>query len=629
MKDTPVLEIKVAFVGPVSSGKSTALNAILREMYSEVAKKRTTAAVNFIRISLSSSLGPTEVEVENESTKEWSMFPDEARSAESVHQEIKIDNEVLRNSDEVKEKYFDIEMRETTCEMWGKVKLVLVDIPGTNEAESNGKYMKYIETNWDKFDCVVALMDGQQGVNTEDQVRFLKSLKKNRDQTRKVPLIILCNKIDNTKNEEQQEMVQELRKAVGDIFEVSDRALSAAQIAAGSTDVVDPYPIFLPISALHAFIYRAARLLTRENFGQLGEPLIEHLGREAFGRSWDRWDKKKKYEMAYDEINSEELYREGIQTSNFETFLQALSFCIGGEANQRSIIGGQIKIAEGKLAQSSDLGASLAYIHDRYSALGWSTDAMNEIFWNIFKGITDTFLDNQADGLSEGAAIIDPMGQILSYVKFAKDIEIISDEKQRIVREAKVLVSRHISMALKQEFLNGKRLTQLDWFLIYGSMLSAASHRHFYEKFNLEKMLLEQSYQEASYNSIHGFCPVPVCREPLAKEYLSLYCTKCPKYYVEQSTEDCPYCATFKEEQNNIEEGSRCLGCSRQYERVESFDHLKPKLELIKRLQVSGTGESATEKVHHCVDIPSSLSDREHFGHLIYMFCCVMDSLED
>ena len=43
-------EIKIAFIGHVSVGKTTVLNAILRDKYGEVSMRRTTAGVNYFRI---------------------------------------------------------------------------------------------------------------------------------------------------------------------------------------------------------------------------------------------------------------------------------------------------------------------------------------------------------------------------------------------------------------------------------------------------------------------------------------------------------------------------------------------------------------------------------------------------
>jgi GTPase Era involved in 16S rRNA processing len=51
-------------------------------------------------------------------------------------------------------------------------RLVLVDIPGVNEAGRNKVYMDYATENWDSFDFVVFVLDARQGANTDGQVNL-------------------------------------------------------------------------------------------------------------------------------------------------------------------------------------------------------------------------------------------------------------------------------------------------------------------------------------------------------------------------------------------------------------------------------------------------------------------------
>ena len=172
-------EIKVAVVGHVSVGKTTVLNALFREKYSEVSMRRTTAGVNYFTLSqrVKHKVGAV-VEEESgssgsEEPMEWSVTDREMRTADSTLKEIAEDNAVFRESDEIHEKFFDIELSEVFCNMRNDTRLVLVDIPGTNEANTGAKYKEYVEQKWNTFDCVVLVMDGRTGINTEEQVELL------------------------------------------------------------------------------------------------------------------------------------------------------------------------------------------------------------------------------------------------------------------------------------------------------------------------------------------------------------------------------------------------------------------------------------------------------------------------
>ena len=162
----------------------------------------------------------------------------------------------MRNngSDKVHERSFDVGIRETIVDMWENTKLVLIDVPGINEAESNGKFKDFVRDKWDTFDCVVVVMDGTQGANSDEQLNFLEFLHSNNQEIRDVETIILCNKVDNPSNEDILEVVNELKERVEAIYGVSDRTEAFQGLLEGAT-VQDPFPIFLPFSAMHAFIY--------------------------------------------------------------------------------------------------------------------------------------------------------------------------------------------------------------------------------------------------------------------------------------------------------------------------------------------------------------------------------------
>jgi len=145
------------------------------------------------------------------------------RTAESILEEMLEDNEVLRKSNDVKEKEFSIELVDGICEMRDDTKLVLVDIPGINKAGVSNKYKDHIEDKWGTFDCVIVVMDGRQGVNTEEQVALLKFVKFNLDSITNVPVIIILNKIDDPSDDEQAELVKESCQEIETIFAVEDR----------------------------------------------------------------------------------------------------------------------------------------------------------------------------------------------------------------------------------------------------------------------------------------------------------------------------------------------------------------------------------------------------------------------
>ena len=190
--DPAPFEIKVVLVGYVSVGKTTVLNALLGDKFSEVSMRRTTAGVSNFRLNTRTDSAPQSGEF---------------KGAQETLKTITEDNETLRQQDVVEEKTFDIEIAEQLCEMRSDTRLTIVDIPGINEAGASSKYRDYVIEKWHTFDCIVAVMDARQGVNTEEQLGLLELIKDNCQTIKEIPVIILCNKVDESEDKEQQVLV--------------------------------------------------------------------------------------------------------------------------------------------------------------------------------------------------------------------------------------------------------------------------------------------------------------------------------------------------------------------------------------------------------------------------------------
>jgi GTPase SAR1 family protein len=326
-------EIKVALLGYVSVGKTTVLNALLQDKFSEVSMRRTTAGVNFFRISTRSTnskdkkpdgyefaggpKSPKKVddkvaaEVTEDEEEEWSMIVDDPKTAESTLEEITADNSELRKTNKIQEKTFNIELDGPRCEMRKDTKLTIVDVPGLNEAGTKAVYKEYVSDKWETFDCVVVVMDAEKGVNTEEQVELLHFVKDNLEKKKRVPVIVLCNKVDDPEAKELMDLVQEVREQVEKIFEVGNRSQALQQVlepskakAGNDQEPCDTYPIFIPLSAGNAFAYRTASRLRLEEFKTLDIALIDKLGRDEVGNfKWKKLSLDAKYAVAYDAVS--------------------------------------------------------------------------------------------------------------------------------------------------------------------------------------------------------------------------------------------------------------------------------------------------------------------------------------
>jgi len=345
-------EIKIALLGNVSAGKTTVLNALFCDKFSEVSMKRTTAGINFFRVHTTDTSAATKDSLSSIESSNNSVVSVQTRSAKSILTEISDDNVKLRKGDEIQEKIFDIQLKKELVPMRKDTKLVFCDIPGINEANVVNKYKDYVSENWESFDMVIVVMDARMGVNTEDQVSLLNFVK---EQLKKkdIPVIVLCNKVDDPEDEEQAELVKEARKEVEKIFSANCREKALEQVlkpTKGQKTKKKPVdfglsPAFIPVSAIHAFIHQSASLMSRESFNDFDKDLLEKLGREQIGRRrWNRLSEKEKYDQAFKVIK--EGYEDGLEDSNFDKLLTVLDHFLGGEEVQQKVI--ELQIWTGK-----------------------------------------------------------------------------------------------------------------------------------------------------------------------------------------------------------------------------------------------------------------------------------------
>ena len=169
-----MFEIRLAVIGYVSVGKTTVINALFGDEFGEVAMKRTTAVVNSFRLSSSAGNNVIMTDSSKEENEDESIeFVADRLSASATLQETTVDNANFRNSEDVKERSFEISLDKPLHKMRPDTKLVIVDVPGINEAGTSSKYKDYVNSNWHTFDVVVLVMDARQGVNTEEQYNCL------------------------------------------------------------------------------------------------------------------------------------------------------------------------------------------------------------------------------------------------------------------------------------------------------------------------------------------------------------------------------------------------------------------------------------------------------------------------
>ena len=598
-------EIKIAIIGYVSVGKSTLLNALFGNKYSDVAMKRATAAVNHFRISTSPDYSLNEI-----------------RSAESTLEETKKDNETLRShavDDEktegnnegikidVKERYFTIALEEPLCKMRDNTSLVFIDIPGINEA-NRSMYKEYVNEKWDVFDCVVVVMDATQGACTDEQLGLLRDVRNNVLTKKEVPIIVLGNKADDPDNNELSIQVNELRDMVVTTFEDINGSVS-----------------FTPVSAHNAFVYRWASRLSFDDFLQLDGEFITKIGKELLGSmKWKKLRHEDQVREAYTAVSNKNEFEDRLKETNFDTFLKNLTDTIGGQGTQEKMLEKQQHVLLEQLASSSSgdcdidsMFSSMRSIHHILIALGKPLDKLLETFWSLYER-------EEANALKFFERCPDvtvwetPMAFLCNYKSVFNETNIentkaLANAAIMLIRQQLGVIIGNASDCLSSSWYKTSGvvstwndLSPFDWELIVRSILTLGFEREFCRLFGREKIQLEMMLSQSNIASsdLRGY----VMREILEIKNGVGRAT----YYNHYSGKNDPLCnlywSTVVGDRPQVHFPDDCPGLQHVMEgKYNSDGEFVPKYE-----------KSYKAFVH--IDIPVSLEDPSHWGHLVYKF---------
>jgi small GTP-binding protein len=649
---TQAFEIRIALLGYVSAGKSTVLNALLQGKFSQTAMRRTTAGVNCFRIYTKGDKDSEQVSSSKE--PEWNPDPDVVHTSEQTLHQITADNERLRAQSKVQESTFNVELDKPICRMRKDTTLVLIDIPGLNEAGSKDMYRDYVNTKWDTFDCAIVVMDVFQGVNTEEQVQLLKIVNSNLLNKKDIPTIVLCNKVDDPDNKEVKGFVKEIKKTV--------RGYSARAHAE-----------FIPLSAENAFVYRTASRLSREAFQQLDESLVDKIGTEEIGKAkWRKLNMKERYATAYEAVSNRANIEASIEATNFGVFIETLNRCIGEQA-QASLIRKQLEVCVKGLNFEKVVAEELKKVYNIHKVLGLPVEDCKCYFWNVYTVCSTKCMDDfkvHMDLQSLHGAML----QLVAYAGFLQGVYLLDaevGEHSKIALAMWKLVSHQISCVVnfaessewsKKQGSAGEpiydwNVSQQRWEEVFFSSRHYSHYSHFEsnsaygpKKGQATKMPLkdsphhwmrtEKGWKHVStgrtttgeYNPVSGK-PVWDTLSPFD------FCTMCESILVLSSSK--LFCTVFGRQKVSLERVVTTYHCTTNYldkRRNEhgyetSDDDNRLRMMLCEWTKGTYTGDYKFEPkypdkyqiVAH-VEMPEMLSDPNHWGHLAWQLCEFIDS---
>lgn len=289
----PKENINICFVGGVSTGKSTILNAIFCEQLTQCKIKRTTMV-------------PT-VYIENQNQSE------DQQMSEKIFNEIAKKNKEIIDLTERGIKLTRDNYSELVFNV-GKLDINILpdsfvnvyDIPGLNDARTKDVYYDYLETNFYKFNLVIFIVDIHSGLNTSDEIDIVNFItRETRHQLevngRKIFTLVVVNKADDMVQDEE---TKELH-LTGELKEMYDQVDHTITSEFQRKDIAEHLIGILPLCALDSYLYRMVR--KHGSQFKLSEEQILKIGVNEMGK---QFSKKKKEEQ-------EKKVKEILQDSKF------------------------------------------------------------------------------------------------------------------------------------------------------------------------------------------------------------------------------------------------------------------------------------------------------------------------
>lgn len=250
--------INIAFVGTISAGKTTLLNAIFKQNLGDTHIIKTTILPHIY----------TETDTD---------YNDANYIKSNTHNKNKlfVANQ-MNNFEELK---YDICKLTDFVSFTKDIKLRLYDIPGLNDSETKDIYYKYLESIFTNMNIIVWTIDINSAINTSDESDIcnflLTTIKTNLTKYNiNTKLIVLLNKCDDMYISEGEFI---LESNIQDMYNQAKRIID--------TSILDIYPEckydIVPISSENSYIYR---MIQKEDITRLEDKYLNKLGYREFSR---------------------------------------------------------------------------------------------------------------------------------------------------------------------------------------------------------------------------------------------------------------------------------------------------------------------------------------------------------
>jgi len=302
----PTENINICFVGGVSTGKSTILNAFFCEELTQCKIKRTTMVptVYVENAHDSTRITPSE-EIFNVIAKKNASIIEKTENGEKL------------SKDEYSELIFQVGKSEMNITPAG-VHVNVYDIPGLNDARTKDIYYTYLEESFVHFNIVIFIIDIHSGLNTSDEIDIVNFITTNTkyhldNHDKKIYTLVLVNKADDMQlHEETNELM-----LTGELKEMFDQVEKTIFGEFEKKGIRDQLIGILPLSAIDAYLYRMVE--KHGNQFKLTPEQILKIGINENGKKFSTLKPASQEKKVYEILQDQQVIQTMIQLSGFLT----------------------------------------------------------------------------------------------------------------------------------------------------------------------------------------------------------------------------------------------------------------------------------------------------------------------
>lgn len=313
--------INIGFIGTISTGKTTLLNALFTEQLGDTHIKKTTLLPHIYHES------------------DAMNCDDRGRIQKNTNEKTTcflkaIDEEKFEKLEELN---YNVQKLNDFVTFQRDMRLVLYDIPGLNDSATKNIYYSYINSIFIKFNIVIWMIDINSSINTSDEIdicnMLITGIKNNHTEYGiDTKLIVLLNKCDEQYFDENGCLILDEDKQ--DMFDQAKKNIDAR--------VQSIYPEFkyqmITISSENSYIYRTIK---KGGIDRLDMKYMNKLGYLEYSRSeWIHRSESEKKTMLYKKLDSDTINNRLINTG-FNRLRRIVQDHLDGHGEMGFILDGQ------------------------------------------------------------------------------------------------------------------------------------------------------------------------------------------------------------------------------------------------------------------------------------------------